>query len=211
MEQVIEFHEIIMISISIAIPKSGLLVLLSELKPKTENRKPFPFATPAHARADALAAELLDLRAALGVIQAEAVLDLGLIKEFYAPRLATLKVAAASLDKKIKGLAKRERAAFFQRPGDQVTLPHIVLTFAVEEHVKQVEGVLANLEDLALLQLAGAPGYEGFAEAIRTEKSVRYEVLDKWPAARLLMVGAERVKKEVYSYELRGEAVKGKK
>jgi len=41
MEQVIEFHEIIMISISIAIPKSGLLVLLSELKPKTENRKPF--------------------------------------------------------------------------------------------------------------------------------------------------------------------------
>ena len=172
-------------------------------------RKPPSFPTPAHARADALAAELLDLRAALGVIQAQAVLDLGLIKDFYAGRLKPLKDQATSLDKKIKALAKKERAVFFQRAGDQVSLPHIVLTFDVDEHVKQAEGVLANLKELALLELAGAPGYEGFVEAIRIEESVRYEVLEKWTEARLLMVGTERARKEIFSYELRGEGGKG--
>jgi hypothetical protein len=181
---------------------------MTDPKPRTQNPKPFP--SPAHARADALAAELLDLRASLGVIQAEVVLRLGKVKEFYAGRLTPLKALAASLDKKIKALEKKERAVFFRQAGDQVTLPHVVLTFDVDEHVKQAEGVLGNLEELALLELAGAPGYEGFAEAIRTEKSVRYEVLRKWNEARLMMVGTERVRKEVYSYELRGEAATGK-
>lgn len=183
---------------------------MTDRKPQIEDRRPFFFPTPAHARADALAAELLGLRAALGVIQAEAVLDLGLIKEFYAGRLKPLKDQAAALEKKIKALEKKERAAFFKLPGDQVTLPHIVLTYDLEEHVKQAEGVLENLKELAVMELAGAPGYEGFVEAIRIEESVRYEVLEKWNYTRLLLVGTERVRKEVYSYELRGEAAKGK-
>ena len=183
---------------------------MTDPKPKTRNPKPVSFPSPAHARADALAAELLDLRAALGVIQAEAVLRLGKVKEFYSGRLKPLKDQAVSLDKKIKGLAKKERTMFFRQAGDQVTLPHVILTFDVDEHVKQAEGVLANLEELAVMELAGAPGYEGFAEAIRIEKSVRYEILEKWNEARLLMVGTDRVSKEVFSYELRGEDGKGK-
>jgi phage host-nuclease inhibitor protein Gam len=158
--------------------------------------------TPSQSQAEALAVELLQVRSRLAGLQAEAAQDLARTKELYAGRLGYLKVQAVSLDKKLKALAKRHKAELFTGPGSQVSLPHVVLTFDVETHVKKVAGVLEALEELALLELVGAPGYEGFAEAIRTEKNVRWEILEKWGEARLLLVGTERLEKEVFSYEL---------
>ncbi len=97
-----------------------------------------------------------------------------------------------ALDKEILRLEKKERAVFFDGT-DLVALPHGTLIFNVQEHVKKAKGVLENLERLDL------------EEGLKREVSVDWEALESWPDEKLIMAGTERVRKEVFAYELKEE------
>ena len=152
--------------------------------------KPPAFPSPAHARADALLAQLSEVRGQQQEVERRLAAALKRLKAAYATELTPIKTAAEVAHKKLLRLIRQERAAFFQRPGDLLHLPHGVLLFSVQEHVVRAKGVLAALSA------------QGFEEAIITEKSVNWAVLEGWPDERLLLVGASRTRKEVFSYEL---------
>lgn len=150
-----------------------------------------PFPTPAHEAADALLLEMRELEVQIYDLNAVATQEVERLKAAWRKKAEPLLARRKVADKELLRLEKRERTVFFERPGDIVRLPHGTLIFNVQEHVKKAKGVLENLERL------------GLEEGLKREVTVDWEALESWPDEKLIMAGTERVKKEVYSYELK--------
>jgi len=147
--------------------------------------------TPVHEAADALLLEMREIEVWLYDLNAVAIQDMERIKAALREKAAPLMARHKLLDKEILGLEKKHRAIFFERPDDIVRLPHGTLIFNVQEHVKRAKGVLENLEAL------------GLEEGLKREVAVDWEALEAWPDEKLILAGTERVRKEVFAYELK--------
>ena len=148
------------------------------------------YATPAHAAADEILAEIAAEKADLARVQKEYEEKLEELKKQYYPLLEAKKTRLRELEKDLKKLAKRERLALFAE-GDRCELPHGALLLTWTRRVKRARGVLARLEEL------------GWEEAIVVTKKVNWEVLEQWPDEKLVACGTERVVKEEVEYELK--------
>lgn len=128
----------------------------------------------------------------LTAIEAEAEEHLKRIRENYGPLIQERRENLKLLEKDLIGLMRKERKAIFAET-DQVSLEHGILLFGEEDKVMIPRDALKKIE---------AKGWE---EAIKRAKPmIDRAVVEKWPDDRLATIGAERKKKKVYSYELKG-------
>ncbi len=139
--------------------------------------------------ADDLLAELKKAKEEHQKYMEQAEKEIRQVREKWLPVLESLETRINTLDRKIKSLAKKNRSEFFSET-ERVELANGALLYHAKWRVKRARGVLERLEGL------------GMTEAIKVSKSVKWDVLEKWPDEKLFVVGTERVLKEDFSYEL---------
>jgi phage host-nuclease inhibitor protein Gam len=149
------------------------------------------YPTPYHIQADGILAEIAQAEAALLLLDANFGREMETLKKKYEEAVQTQELKISVLDKALNVLAKRHRAAIFDG-ADRVNLSHGALLWSIEERVRRARGVLERLEAL------------GMTGAVKVAKSVDWDQLEKWPDARLIEVGTERIRKEVFSYDVTG-------
>jgi phage host-nuclease inhibitor protein Gam len=101
-----------------------------------------------------------------------------------------LRAQIEALEKTLKLYMKKHAGGIFEGE-DRVELENGSLLFKIEFRVKQARGVLKKLEEL------------GIDEAIEVSKKVKWDELEKWPVEKLVMVGTEKKRKEIFDYELK--------
>jgi len=151
------------------------------------------YAGLAHQRADELLGQIREAEEELSRKQVQANEALDEWKAVWGRSLKPLQERLAVLDLDLRALEKAERQAFFgESESCRVELPRGALLFQVARHVKKAKGVLAELER------------QGLEEGLKRLVVVDWDALEAWPDERLWLVGAERVRKEAYSYEVKG-------
>lgn len=146
----------------------------------------------AFGQADALLLELGRTNADLEAANRYLELEVAALRERWQAKIAPLEEARNRLENQVRVVAKTNRDRFFSGDSDRLELPHGALLYEVQRRVKRARGVLERLEAA------------GFLEAVKVAKSVDWDALEAWPEERLIYVGTERIKKEVYAYELKG-------
>jgi len=123
------------------------------------------------------------------MLDAEYGREMDALKKKYEDMVSIHERKLSVLDKALNVLVKRNQAVIFDG-NDRVDLSHGALLRSIEERVRRARGVLERLEAL------------GMTGAVKVVKSVDWDQLEKWPDARLMEVGTERVRKEVFSYDV---------
>jgi hypothetical protein len=139
---------------------------------------------------DAFLQRLGKLELALRELEAQAEVELAPLRQKWEAQLAPLREERALLDQGLLIMLRHNRQEFFAA-ADLVELPHGHLICARRRVVRKSRGVLALLESLQ------------WEEAIKRTASVRWEVLEGWPDARLISCGTERVDQETFAYEIK--------
>ena len=151
-------------------------------------------ASPQKASIQSLAEGLLSSIAftknIIAQVQAEYEAKVAEINECYSAKLTTLLGDQAEDEKALLGHMKKYKAVLFDGT-DVVNLPPGSLIHSKDDKVSIPKTALAACEK------------QGFDEVIKTVKSLDREAIEKWPDARLALIGAERKPKEVFSYDLR--------
>lgn len=145
--------------------------------------------SPAQAEADGLLAEVGQAQAELLRAQESAAAAMANVHAVWNGILVALQARLQGLDAAIVKLAKQRRIEFFDGT-DRLDLPHGALLHSWQEAVKKARGVLAQLKN------------QGLTEAIQVVETVKWEVLNGWPEEKLIQVGTERRKQEVFAYEV---------
>lgn len=96
------------------------------------------------------------------------------------------------LEKDLVALMKKNSGLIFDGE-ERVEVEHGSLLFTIEERVRKAKWVLENLKE------------HGFTEAVKVVESVDWDALDKWSKEKLALVGTERKRKEVFSWEIKEE------
>ncbi len=148
------------------------------------------FPTEAHGEADFLLAELAKTTADLERRQAQAEFEIAQVTASWEIILKPLRERLKAQEEALLKLARSARGKLFDG-ADRVDLPHGALLHSIQEAVKKARGVLTKLEEL------------GLEEAVKVVKTVKWDVLEKWPEEKLIMVGTERLRKEVFAYEVK--------
>ncbi len=147
---------------------------------------------PAAGAADALLRELGEVQAALTAMNGRAAAEVARLEAAQRRAQAPFMERHRALEKELLKLMAKEQAALFPGNSDKADLPHGVLLHSFAEHVKRVRSL--TWEHLASL---------GYDEGIKIVKSVDWDVIENWPEEKLLAVGTERVRQEVFAYELK--------
>lgn len=113
----------------------------------------------------------------------------------YESRLRAAREGITNDARALIALMKSHRRELFAAT-DIVRLSHGALIRELASRVTIPRDALAKCEEL------------GFADAIKIAKSLDREAVEKWPDARLLLIGAERKQREEFSYDLAKEPVK---
>jgi phage host-nuclease inhibitor protein Gam len=112
------------------------------------------------------------------------------IRQTYKLRLERLERELQDLDKSIKQNLKTNKKELFKN-GDMVELENGLVYHRENMVVHRARGILAKLEELKL------------DDAIKITKSVKWDVIEKWPDEKLSEIGTKRKLKESFEYELR--------
>lgn len=116
--------------------------------------------------------------------------ELQVVKDRHQDAIVGLEDLIASASGELLTLMKKNTTEIFEGES-RVELENGSLLFTIEERVKKARGVLEKLEEL------------GFEEGIERSAKVNWDELEKWPVERLVLVGTERKRKEVFSWEIR--------
>ncbi|HLP30043.1 MAG TPA: host-nuclease inhibitor Gam family protein, partial [Geothrix sp.] len=143
------------------------------------------------ARADALLQMLGETTAELSAAVAKMMEEIKAVEESWRADLEILGQQQQSLEAEVVSLAKMNRDSLFSGDSDRLDLPHGALLFEVQRRVKRGRGVLEQLKE------------RGFLEAVKVSESVDWDQLEDWPDEKLFFVGTERVRKELFSYEVK--------
>jgi hypothetical protein len=108
----------------------------------------------------------------------------------YEQAIATLNTYLAADEKALYSLMKINRRLLFDGT-DVVNLPPGSLIRTEADKVKIPKTALADCEA------------QGFSEVIKIVKSLDRDAIEKWPDARLALIGAERLTKEEFNYDLK--------
>lgn len=144
-------------------------------------------------RADALLAEITEVTDMLAGEEELFNEELNELKGKYEAITHGLKGWISGCSGELIALMKKNAGEIFDGE-DRVELKHGSLLFQIEERVKKARGVLERLEEL------------GIEEAIERSAKVKWDELEKWPVEKLVLVGTERKRKEVFSYELKAQS-----
>ena len=92
-------------------------------------------------------------------------------------------------EKELQAIMKARKGAIFDGR-ERVELDHGMLVHGREDRVRIPKNALALAEE------------QGLEEAVKVAKSIDREAVERWPDERLILIGAERKPKDVYSYEI---------
>lgn len=143
-------------------------------------------------QADDLLAEMREVQIEMAKIETCAAVVIEELKQTFRNQLAPLQNRLKELDTAIVKLEKAHKADMFSGESCRVDLPHGALLFEVSRKVKKARGLTWEKLELA-----------GYPDGVRIEKSVDWDRLETWPEEKLIAVGTERVRKEVFSYEVK--------
>jgi len=129
----------------------------------------------------------------IAALEAEAEQSVRAVMANYAATIEPLRAQLAANAAWLKDTMKSNKTLLFG-DADLVDLPHGALIRNVAEKVTIPRDALAKCEAL------------GFEDAIRIARSLDREAVEQWPDERLFLIGAERKRKEEYSYDLKEEA-----
>ena len=138
---------------------------------------------------DGILADLTARTAKLAALQEKAEAEIEAVRARYSEQIGRTSDEIKALDKEIKQLAKNNLVIFDGE--DQLILPHGILIHGKAFKVSIPRDALEKIEA------------QGWNEAIRISKSIDRAVVEKWPAERLVMIGAQRKPIETINYELK--------
>ncbi|MBW1666867.1 MAG: host-nuclease inhibitor Gam family protein [Deltaproteobacteria bacterium] len=141
-------------------------------------------------RANELLLEIGSCKGQLSEWEARAQREIEAVKKRYSAHLEELRQELKASESKLLGLMKEKRAVIFDGT-DQVELEAGILLHGTQDKVRIPRDALQRIEA------------QGWTEAVKVAKSVDRGVVEKWPLERLILIGADRKEKEVFSYELK--------
>ena len=142
--------------------------------------------------ADAILLEIAQHKSVLERFTAEADAALKRVAEHYNEQMQPYKELLLICESAISKLMKQEKATFFDGT-DVVNLPHGSLIHSKVDKISIPKTALAECEA------------QHFDDVIKIVKSLDRDAIEKWPDAKLVLIGAERKTKEEYSYNLKKE------
>ena len=145
----------------------------------------------AQKEANGLLVSLARISGLLETVESELAREMEVIEAQYAGRIDAFRAEIESIEKALKKHVSKHRADIMGGR-DRIDLPNGSILVADLERVKRIKKMLAKLEAI------GATG------AIKTEKSVNWDEIEKWPDNALKLVGTCRVPVEQISWEIPG-------
>lgn len=116
------------------------------------------------------------------------------VRRKYHDQIAGAKARMEIWAEELRRLMRTHKRELFSGEDDRLELAHGALLYAVEEYVVKARRVLRRLKEAGLL------------EAVKVAESVDWDKLRTWPEEKLVMVGTERKRREVFAYEIRRQA-----
>lgn len=141
--------------------------------------------------ADGMLNDIASTRSAIAQLAGEYQKKVDRIKRLYEGEVAEGKASLAEQEKRVRAFMKKHQADLFEGPDSRLELGAGSMLWTRQERAKQIKGMLAVLEN------------KGLDDLIKTAKSVNWDAIDKLDDAQLELLGTERVKKDVFAYELK--------
>jgi phage host-nuclease inhibitor protein Gam len=126
----------------------------------------------------------------ISALEAEANEKMQAITDQYNTLLAPLRDEKAARAKELIALMKKNKGVLFDGT-DVVNLPPGSLIRNIFDRISLPKTALADCEA------------QGFDDVIKIVKSLDRAAIEKWPDARLVLIGAERKTKEEFAYDLK--------
>lgn len=146
--------------------------------------------------ADDMLAGIREVSGAVESLMAEYNAALADLTDRYEAHLKPLRYDLAADEKALISLMKKEKRLFFADGIGTVRLENGSLIYNKTDKVSIPHGALASCKS------------QGFNEVIKIAESLDRDAIEKWPDAKLILIGAERKPKEEFSYDLRKEPEK---
>ena len=141
-------------------------------------------------QADDLLEEIGEWESRLAAVETEIAIEIEEITSRHQDDLDKLKAFIKARDSQLRRLIKKHKAGLFASDDDRLDLEHGALIYSLEKRVKQAKKMLGRLKKY------------GYTDAIKIAESVNWDELEKWPDEKLAKVGTERIKKELFAYEI---------
>lgn len=123
-------------------------------------------------------------------LEAKANAEMAAIKARYESTLTALRDGKGTLEKSLINLMKKNKGIIFDGT-DVMHLKPGSLIHNIAEKVSIPKGALDECKA------------QGFMEVIKVMESLDRDAIEKWPDAKLVLIGAERKQKEEFSYDLK--------
>lgn len=135
-------------------------------------------------------ATIKSLTDSISALESEANVEMAAITARYQARLESLRHKQTEVGKDLITLMKKNKAVLFDGT-DVVNLPPGSLIHSKVDKVTIPKTALAECEA------------QHFDDVIKIVKSLDRDAIEKWPDAKLVLIGAERKAKEEFSYDLK--------
>lgn len=145
-----------------------------------------------HGAANTLLKVIGEIGAKLASVEEKAQRDLEAVRLRYEEEIKYWKGLLLNNENDLIALMKRNVSEIFDGK-DQVNLERGILLHGKETKVQIPRDALEKIEKA------------GWDEAVKVEKSVNREIVEKWPEERLVVIGAKKKKKETFNYELQNK------
>jgi phage host-nuclease inhibitor protein Gam len=141
-------------------------------------------------QADAILEDMVNLDDALTRIRQRHCDEIARINRAFSEEMSPIVAEIQASEVEIKRLMKSGKDKLFAG-GDIVYLQNGNLLYAKGDRVVIPRGALAACEQ------------QGFADVIKTVKSLDRDAIEKWPDEKLFLIGAERKPTETFNYEIK--------
>lgn len=135
-------------------------------------------------------ARIRSLTDSISALESEANVEMAAITARYQARLESLRHKQTEVGKDLIVFMKKNKAVLFDGT-DVVNLPPGSLIHSKVDKVTIPKTALAECEA------------QHFDDVIKTVKSLDRDAIEKWPDAKLVLIGATRKPKEEFSYNIR--------
>ena len=126
-------------------------------------------------------------------MEKQAAIQMEVIANRYKGMLEPLQGEKDELEKGLISLMKKNKGVLFGGVIDVVNLPHGSLIRNKEDKVSIPKTALAECKA------------QGFKDVIKTVESLDRDKIEKWPDAKLVLIGAERKPKEEFKYTVKAK------
>lgn len=143
------------------------------------------------ADADDILTYMRDVIGGIANLEARANAEMAEVAARYGAWLNPLRDELAAREKELTTLMKKNKGVLFGGVIDVVNLPHGSLIRNLADKVSIPKTALAECKA------------NGFTDVIKIVESLDRDAIEKWPDAKLTLIGAERKPKEEFKYSLK--------